>query len=85
LTKPNCYVSWHHDLIPLILACGFELGFTGETAWRTDNKGVLWAVANVKNRALWYQYEKSLDGPSTRLGEMTRGMFEELFIKEAKA
>lgn len=82
MTRPKETVSWHHDLVPLLLANGFELGYTGDTAWRTDNQGVLWVVANVDRKAVWYEYRDSFERPSTRLGEMSRERFQSTFLEE---
>lgn len=84
MTRSKDLISWHHDLVALLLANGFELGYTGETAWRTGNQGVLWAVAHVKNRALWYRYSNSLDRPSDSTGEMSRSTFDKLFVTEVE-
>ena len=86
MTKPRDVVTWQHDLIPLLLPSGFELGWTGESAWGTDKTGTLWAVTVVpergRYRTYWYRFTHSLDKPSESYGEMTREKFIDLFLLE---
>lgn len=83
--RPADAITWREDFVALIKPAGFDLGFSGTTAYGVDKHGDLWQVAVIGPKGIntmWYKYGTSLDHASESYGWMTRDTFRELFVEK---